>query len=157
MEKYTRPEGIETSDSDEDDFYDENEVPDLPKKFAHLSRPRQSVSAEVYGIYNPKTAFVPPKIPKSNEQKKMLATLLNKIFMFKALETEDLNIVIDAMGERKFNKGEDVICQGDDGDELYINYKGTLDCFKVFPGKRVFPCLLNPLNKANFKERFWLI
>ena len=135
MEKYTRPEGIETSDSDEDDFYDENEVPGLPSKIQQLSRPRQSVSAEVYGFYNPKTAFVPKKIPKSNNQKKMLKDLLNKIFMFKALEEEELDIVIDAMEERIFSKGEDVIRQGDDGDELYVNYQGTLDCFKIFSGK----------------------
>ena len=134
MEKYTRPEGIETSDSEEDDFYDENDVPDLPSKFQQLSRPRQSVSAEVYGMYNPKTAFVPKKIAKNESQKNMLRGLLSKIFMFKALEEEDLTIVIDAMAERKFSNGEDVITQGDDGDELYVNYQGTLDCFKVFPG-----------------------
>ena len=135
MEKYTRPEGIETSDSDEDDFYDENEVPDLPSKFQQLSRPRQSVSAEVYGMYNPKTAFIPKKVPKNESQKKMLRELLKKIFMFKALEEEDLEVVIDAMSERTFSNGDDVIKQGDDGDELYVNYQGTLDCFKVFPGK----------------------
>lgn len=135
MEKYTRPEGIETSDSDEDDFYDENEVPDLPSKFQQLSRPRQSVSAEVYGMYNPKTAFIPKKVPKNESQKKMLRELLKKIFMFKALEEEDLEVVIDAMSERTFSDGDDVIKQGDDGDELYVNYQGTLDCFKVFPGK----------------------
>jgi len=135
MEKYTRPEGIETSDSDEDDFYDENEVPDLPSKFQQLSRPRQSVSAEVYGMYNPKTAFVPKKVAKTESQKKMLRELLKKIFMFKALEEEDLEVVIDAMSERTFSNGDDVIKQGDDGDELYVNYEGTLDCFKVFPGK----------------------
>jgi len=135
MEKYRRPEGIETSDSDEDDFYDENEVPGLPQKFAQLNRPRQSVSAEVYGFYNPKTSFVPKKIPKSEKQREQLAALLNKIFMFKALEAEDLRIVIDAMEERKFGSGEDVIRQGDDGDELYVNYEGSLECFKVFPGR----------------------
>ena len=134
MEKYTRPEGIETSDSEDDEFYDEDEMPDLPAKIQQLNRPRQSVSAEVYGIYNPKTAFVPKKIPKNNSQKQMLRDLLTKIFMFKALEKEDLEIVIDAMEERKFSDKDDVICQGDDGDELYVNYKGTLDCFKVFPG-----------------------
>jgi cAMP-dependent protein kinase regulator len=135
MEKYTRPEGIDTSDSGEDDFYDENDVPELPNKIEQLSRPRQSVSAEVYGFYNPKTAFVPKKIAKSNEQRKMLKGLLQKIFMFKALEVEELEIVIDAMEERTFASGEDVICQGDDGDELYVNYQGTLDCFKIFPGR----------------------
>lgn len=134
MEKYNRPEGIETSDSDEDDFYDENEVPDLPKKIQQLNRPRHSVSAEVYGFHNPKPVFVPKKIPKNESQREMLRGLLKKIFMFKFLEKENFEIVIDAMAERQFSNEDDVICQGDDGDELYVVYQGTLDCFKVFPG-----------------------
>lgn len=99
-----------------------------------MNRPRQSVSAEVYGVYNPKQAFVPKVIPKEEEQKEMLKNLLLKIFMFQHLEKEDLEIVINAMEERKFKNQEYVIKEGDDGDELYVNYQGTLDCSKVFPG-----------------------
>lgn len=146
MEKYTRPEGIETSDSDEDDFYDENEVPDLPNKIQQLSRPRHSVSAEVYGFHNPKPKFVAKKIPKNESQREMLKGLLKKIFMFKVLERENLEIVIDAMEERRFSENDDVICQGDDGDELYVVYQGTLDCFKVFAGRRA-----GPMGPCSFK------
>ena len=113
-----RPEGIETSDSeDEDDYYDEDEIADLPQKIQRMNKPRQSVSAEVYGIYNPKEAFVPRVVPKDNDQKEMLKNLLVKIFMFQHLEKEDLNVVIDAMEERKFQNGDSVIKQGDDGRE----------------------------------------
>ena len=55
--------------------------------------------------------------------------------MFKSLENEDLNIVIDAMEERTFKSGDNVIKQGDDGDELYVNYQGALSCSKIFDGK----------------------
>lgn len=129
-----RPEGIETSDSEDDDYYDEDEIAELPQKIQRMNRPRQSVSAEVYGVYNPKEAFVPRVVPKNENQKEMLRGLLLKIFMFQHLEKEDLNLVIDAMEERTFSNNEHVIKQGDDGDELYVNYKGTLDCSKVFGG-----------------------
>ena len=97
------------------------------------NRPRASVSAEVYGVYNPKQAFVPKVVPKSEDEKASLRSLLLKIFMFKSLEEVDLVVVIDAMEERKFSNGDSVIAQGDDGSELYVNYEGTLDCSKIFP------------------------
>lgn len=55
--------------------------------------------------------------------------------MFRSLEANDLQIVINAMEEVKFSKGDYVIKQGDDGDVLYFVFSGTLDCHKVFPNK----------------------
>lgn len=53
-------------------------------------------------------------------------------FMFQALSREDLNIVIGAMAERHFKKGETVIKQGDAGAVLFVLEEGSLDCHKVF-------------------------
>jgi cAMP-dependent protein kinase regulator len=100
-----------------------------------MSGPRQSVSAEVYGFYNPKKAFQAKIIPKTKTQKETLQNLLKKIFMFKFLEQEELNIVIDAMEEKIFGAGQQVITQGDDGSELYVIFQGQLDCTKVFSGQ----------------------
>ena len=55
--------------------------------------------------------------------------------MFKTLEEKDMNIVIDAMEERKYNADDVVIQQGDDGSELYVVYEGELNCSKIFSGK----------------------
>jgi cAMP-dependent protein kinase regulator len=52
--------------------------------------------------------------------------------MFKALNKEELEIVIDAMTERKFNSGEVVIKQGNAGAVLFVVEEGQLDCFKKF-------------------------
>lgn len=52
--------------------------------------------------------------------------------MFKALNKEELDIVIDAMAEKRFNAGEVVIKQGDAGAVLYVVEEGQLDCFKKF-------------------------
>jgi cAMP-dependent protein kinase regulator len=52
--------------------------------------------------------------------------------MFKALNKDELDIVIDAMAEKKISPGEVVIKQGDAGAVLYVVEEGQLDCFKRF-------------------------
>lgn len=65
--------------------------------------------------------------------------------MFRTLEPSDLQIVINAMEEVKFSKGDCVIKQGDDGDVLYFVFSGELDCHKVFPGQK------NPTHLLTYK------
>lgn len=52
--------------------------------------------------------------------------------MFSCLDDQEVKIVIDAMEEKKFNAGDYVIRQGEDGEVLYVVDSGQLDCFKVF-------------------------
>jgi cAMP-dependent protein kinase regulator len=52
--------------------------------------------------------------------------------MFNALNREEQEIVVGAMAERNFKKGENVIVQGDAGAVLFVVEEGQLDCFKVF-------------------------
>lgn len=40
--------------------------------------------------------------------------------MFKALDEAELNIVIDAMEEKKFDAGQTVIAEGENGTVLYV-------------------------------------
>lgn len=49
--------------------------------------------------------------------------------MFSALDNKEREIVIDAMEEKKFNAGDTVITQGEDGDMLYVVEKGTVNIF----------------------------
>ena len=100
-----------------------------------LVRGRSSVSAEVYGLWNVKKPFTPKNIPKGADIEAALRDKLSQSFMFRALEANDQQIVINAMEEVTFSKGDHVIKQGDDGDVLYFVFTGTLDCFKVFPGQ----------------------
>lgn len=62
-----RPIGLDTSQSEEDE--DDDEVFELPAKKVEDRPKRKSVSAEVYGIYNPKGNFTPEVYDKSNEEK----------------------------------------------------------------------------------------
>ena len=52
--------------------------------------------------------------------------------MFMALEEQEMEVVIDAMDEKKVKTGENVIVEGENGDELYVVEEGQLDCYKKF-------------------------
>jgi cAMP-dependent protein kinase regulator len=71
------------------------------------------VSAEVFGQFNKKEDFVPRVVPKNAETKNKLSSRLLQAFMFNALDQKELNIVIDAIEEVKFNTGDKVIVEGD--------------------------------------------
>ena len=59
---------------------------------------------------------------------------MKEILLFRSLESEQLNEVLDAMFERKVTPNEYIIKQGDDGDNFYvveryigfINYKAQV-------------------------------
>lgn len=53
-------------------------------------------------------------------------------FMFSALDENEMEVVIDAMDEKKVRAGETVITEGESGNELYVVEDGVLDCFKQF-------------------------
>ena len=90
------------------------------------------MSSEAFGLYNRKSAFVPTVIEKSDEVKDKIRARLQEAFMFSAVAPEDLEIVIDAMGEKKVSAGDTVITEGDDGDDLYVIESGHYKCTKVF-------------------------
>ena len=85
---------------------------------------RTSVSAEVFGKYHIKGIFKAKVINKSQEIKSKIQTRLEGAFMFMGLDDKDLNVVIDAMDEKKASAGETVIQEGENGDVLYIVESG---------------------------------
>ena len=89
---------------------------------------RTSVSAEVFGRYNKKEEYVPYVVPKSQDVKNKIKTRLQMAFMFKALGEDELNIVVDAMEEKKFEANDTVITQGEAGSVLFVVEEGQLDC-----------------------------
>ncbi|VEN64786.1 unnamed protein product [Callosobruchus maculatus] len=86
---------------------------------------RKSVFAETY---NPEedddddgTRVV---FPKTDEQRQRLAEAVRNILLFRALDKDQMQEVLDAMFERKVQEGEIVIKQGDDGDNFYVIQNG---------------------------------
>lgn len=112
---------IESEVSDEEDYVD-----DLPqtKNVKKQTQQRTSVSAEAFGIYHKKGDFKPIVIEKSDEVKEKIKKRLDESFLFNTLNEKDQNIVLDAMNEENFQKGDLVIKEGDDGDVLYVVESG---------------------------------
>lgn len=63
-----------------------------------------------------------------------LQNRLMESFLFKALDDQDLQIVIGAIEEKQYKAGEHVIKEGDQGDEMFMLESGNLDCTKIFKG-----------------------
>jgi len=81
---------------------DEKIAQAISRNQARLSIPRAAVSAEVYGSFNKKEDFKPKIIPKTEYQIQRIKARILQSFLFLNLDSADLNIVIDAMEERKF-------------------------------------------------------
>lgn len=70
---------------------------------------RQGISAEVFGQFNQKADYIAKVIAKSTAVKEEIKTLIEKSILFKSLNKEDLNIVIDAMEEVEAVPGQAII------------------------------------------------
>ncbi len=102
----------------------------LSNKKNTIKAKRSSVCAEVYGMFNKKEDFTPKVVPKTKNQIDNILKKVNQSFMFSNLDEKDLKTVIDAFEEKRFQKGDTIINQGDSGDVLYLIESGTLDCFR---------------------------
>jgi len=120
------------TDSDNDDDY----VDVLPEQVAKQKTrgPRASVSAEAFGLHNKKEDFKARVVPKEQAAKDAIMEKINLSFMFSGLDANEMNVVVDAMEEKKCFKNEQVIKEGDEGDCLYVVGQGTLSCTKIFKG-----------------------
>jgi cAMP-dependent protein kinase regulator len=133
--KETPKDDNQSESDDEDDVDPElddivtkiNENPKM-KKMSLL--PRSAVSAEVYGQFHKKEDFVPKVVPKTQEQIRRIKSSVIHSFLFSNLEQKDLEVVINAMEEKVFQKGENIINQGEKGDCLYFVEAGKLTCYK---------------------------
>eukprot|EP00344_Euplotes_crassus_P008989 CAMPEP_0197001444 /NCGR_PEP_ID=MMETSP1380-20130617/6147_1 /TAXON_ID=5936 /ORGANISM="Euplotes crassus, Strain CT5" /LENGTH=340 /DNA_ID=CAMNT_0042419123 /DNA_START=1 /DNA_END=1019 /DNA_ORIENTATION=+ len=126
------PDDSETESSDEEE---EDSVAPLPQPKKGVDRkPRTSVSAEAFGVWNKKSDFKPVVVTKNESTKDKIRSRLSQSFLFNSLDEKEFEIVIDAMTEVKLNPGECIIKEGDDGDYLYVVETGQLQCSKIFPG-----------------------
>lgn len=131
----TPKEDIQSESEDEDDVDPEidnivskrNSNP-IMKKMSCI--PRSGVSAEVYGVFHKKENFVPKVVSKTQEQIQRIKTSVIHSFLFGNLDPKDLEVVINAMEEKVFEKGENIITQGEKGDCLYFVEEGKLYCYK---------------------------
>ncbi|CAG7836926.1 unnamed protein product [Allacma fusca] len=107
---------------------EELEVDEPPPPVRNVGR-RKSVFAEAYNPEEDEDDKPPVVHPKSDSQRARLAEAVKHILLFRSLDGDQMQEVIDAMFERKVNKGEYVIKQGEDGDNFYVIQSGK---YKVF-------------------------
>ena len=90
---------------------------------------RVSVAAEKY---NPEedTDDTPKVVHKKTEsERSSLKETIKNIFMFRSLDSTQVNDLLDAMFSRVVQKGDVIIEQGDDGDNFYVIESGVYDIF----------------------------
>eukprot|EP01018_Ginkgo_biloba_P001311 Gb_24658 [translate_table: standard] len=91
-----------------------------------LSRRKNSVSAECTTAEDV-ALFKPKVIAKSNNAKGRIEDALHKSSLFKSLDKEQTQIVINAAEEVKYAGGDVIIRQGDSGDRFYLLEEGTCE------------------------------
>ncbi|MCO5604258.1 hypothetical protein L7F22_058421 [Adiantum nelumboides] len=110
-----------------------NEEDELQRRKTFLQR-RSAVSAEVTSLQEIES-FCPKIVAKSEEAKQRIQQALKDNYLFKYLDPEQAQIVIDAVEEVKFNNDEIVIKQGDPGDHFYLLEEGTCEVWLQRPDK----------------------
>ncbi|KAI8344296.1 cyclic nucleotide-binding-like protein [Chlamydoabsidia padenii] len=146
MDNTTQPNGNydqhhdDDEDDDEfddcDDFDDEerdnfstaplNAPTTMPTNY-HRDR-RTSVSAESIAPSQSQD-FIKTVVPKTTEQCDRIRFSVGNNFLFKHLDEEQAQDVVDAMAEKVVEQGDHLIEQGAVGDYFYIVESGTFDCF----------------------------
>lgn len=82
---------------------------------------RGSVSAEsITPSISDETEYPAVVIPKDKEALMRIASAISNNLLFKNLEKDQRMQVVDAMFERRVVAGEEVIAQGDEGDNFYV-------------------------------------
>ena len=65
-------------------------------------------------------------------KKNRIRAKLQSSFIFSALDSKEIEIVINAMEEKLLKPGEVAIKQGDEGNNLYVVDSGSLTCVRQF-------------------------
>ncbi|CEP14413.1 hypothetical protein [Parasitella parasitica] len=112
-------------EADEDEDMVSDNLPNFQKN-TNLRNRRVSVSAE---SLQPTQKLQKKKVPKPQAEIDMITNSLQCHFLYKTLEEDQRQDVIDSMEEKRFRQGDTVIEQGAVGDFFYIVSSGTLDCF----------------------------
>ncbi|XP_067003176.1 cAMP-dependent protein kinase type II regulatory subunit [Anabrus simplex] len=100
-----------------------------------FSSRRKSVFAETYNPEEDEDDGEKVVYPKSDEQRQRLADSVKNILLFRSLDKEQMQDVLDAMFEKKVEAGEYIIKQGDDGDNFYVIESGDYHAYVSTDGQ----------------------
>ncbi|KAF9975474.1 hypothetical protein BGZ73_000875 [Actinomortierella ambigua] len=125
------------SESEEEEQEDPSPLLTMPPNY--MRGRRTSVSAE--SMMPSHSNYVKTVISKTPEQRKRIEASIISNFLFKTLDEDQHEDVVNAMAEKRFHQGENVIEQGAVGDYFYVVETGTLDVFvskNGQPAEKVF-------------------
>nr|CAD7407779.1 unnamed protein product [Timema cristinae] len=124
---------LDNPESPDDSVISTEEEPPV----ARFSTRRKSVFAETYNPEEDDDDDGAKVIyPKSDVQRQRLAESVKNILLFRALDKEQMQDVLDAMFEKKVKKGDYIIKQGDDGDNFYVVESGNYNAYvTIEPGQ----------------------
>lgn len=112
--------------------YEDESYNDLAQKSSQskLGR-RSSVSAESMSpAALTEEDWTPPCHPKTEEQKERLTRAIKPNFLFRELDEEQMNIILEALVEKPIPaENIKIITQGDEGDYFYIIESGEFDVY----------------------------
>ncbi|XP_064653243.1 cAMP-dependent protein kinase type II regulatory subunit-like [Lineus longissimus] len=125
---------IIVDDDDQAREPDPGEFRPITQKNNRFAR-RHSVSAE---RYDPEADDDTEKVvhPKTDDQRERLLEAVGGILLFRSLDPDQMQDVLDAMFEKRATPGEHVIEQGDDGDNFYVIDQGTYDVLVTVNGEQ---------------------
>ncbi|KAF8974968.1 hypothetical protein BGZ46_009544 [Entomortierella lignicola] len=127
----------ESESEDEDDQEEPSPLLTMPPNY--MRGRRTSVSAE--SMVPSHQNYVKTVIPKTDEQRRRIEVSISNNFLFKNLDEDQHEDVVNAMTEKRFPRGVNVIEQGAVGDFFYVVESGTLDVFVAKhgnPAEKVF-------------------
>lgn len=123
------------SEEDEDDDDDDDEPAPPPPTMKGRNR-RVGVAAESYDPEKEEQNYQKVINPKTEEQRMRLNLAVKNILIFRCLDDDQMVDVIDAMFERKVQPGENVIEQGEDGDNFYVIESGVYHIYVLINGTK---------------------
>lgn len=90
------------------------------------ARAKRAENVFAHKLVMPVDAYIPPVFNKSKKSAKFLKDALGDNFIFSSIDANEINSLVNAMKEEKFQAGTTIIKQGDIGDFFYIVEVGTI-------------------------------
>ena len=105
---------------------------DMKKRQQKKKGKRNPISNQVYGTINKIKDYVGKNYDKTEDQKRKIKEKLLSIFLFKSLDENELNKIINLLEEKQYSLNEKIVKQGEDSQSFFIIEEGELDCLKQF-------------------------
>ena len=105
---------------------------DMKKRQQKKKGERIPISYQVFGILNRPKQYQNKNFEKNDEQKRKIKEKLLSIFLFKSVDENELNKIINSLEEKNYSLNEKIIKQGEDSQSFFIVEQGELDCEKQF-------------------------